>query len=202
MLSIRRRSCVIDSSIDMGASGGGGVGGSGGWNGGIGRPACVWTCSVGTASIALALGTSGCGGRGKEAAGCGGATTGFTKNGGSGSWFGSGDDWKADQAHLPSAESSFLLLAALPLWSLAPLPRLFLPPPDEPLAEESDPLPLFPLAPSGPVTCTCCLPCDRELGVADRPFACLDPRFVELLRVGAPFPTNTVNSHDRCQQPG
>lgn len=116
MFSIRRRSCVIDSSIDMGASGGGGVGGSGGWKGGIGRGTCAWACSRGVASGALALGMSGCGGGGGViVVVCAAPETGLARNGGSGSWFGSGDDWKADQAHLPDADSSSLgFCCALP----------------------------------------------------------------------------------------
>lgn len=85
---MRRRSCVMDSSRDMLASGG--------TVGGGGRSGC--------ATVVRSMDGGGSGGAGDALTG--GLLPGAARNGGSGSCFGSGDDWNADQAHLPDDESS------------------------------------------------------------------------------------------------
>lgn len=171
MLSMRRKSCVIECSM---VAGGGPADTSGGSDGGRGgsRRSSIFGGSFGGGSAPSP-----------------GLLVPPTTNGGSGSDFGSGEDWKADHAHLPLVERSsvvlawscFLFLFFFVVDSPAVLAPFFLFLSLLSLPERPSP-PLLP--PSVPVV-VCdgdprCLLRDR-VGVPDRVF-CRDARLADALR--------------------
>lgn len=181
----------MDSSSDMGgedSGGGGGVGGSGGWNGGGGGVDWCGTkwfeAGAGAAGVEMAgTGDGGSGGAGGvETVSSGSAAALGTRNGGIGSWFGSGDDWNADHAHFPDDDASAFCFCCPPLLAawllLAELERFRL--------RLLDPLSVLPLL---PVAAPFWLEFVWALVVPDRSFDRRDPRLFELLRGAPPFPT-------------
>lgn len=143
----------MDSSRDMLLSGG--------TVGGGGRSGC--------ATVVRSMDGGGSGGPGDAVTG--GLLPGAARNGGNGSCFGSGEDWNADQAHLPDDESSafcfcdplLLLLEA----ALLCLLRLF--------------LDVTAVVVAVADVDACASSFLRRTGVLER----LDARLAELLRAGA-----------------